>query len=257
MRKLMTLEKAPFPKMQFEKIFWEGEDELPSWAGFLARKAKAMLGEPGDGRVKVRVTPPKSRMPVITGRVLLFMFVVILGLKVAGMFVGKLSGPMGKVSWWIVGVPLVCWLLVSLMRLIAGKRAAAPTEEQVGAYEFLKQNEKAVGSAVLKAVFDEYPRLRKGFGKDEWEEMGARITQVNQAEEMKRLIGVESANVLNLEKDGRAYLRLDFNCNWDLKGFGVVVHGMKVVDIGPVDGVFDVEVAGRDGGVGIGRHHEN
>jgi hypothetical protein len=252
----MTMEKAPFPKMKFEKVFWEGEDELPSWAGFLPRRSRAPLGESGDGRIKVRVIPPKSRAPAVTGRLLLAVFVIVLGLKVAGLYVAKLAGWMNKVSWWIVAVPLVCYILVQMMRMIAGKRHVAPTEEQVGAYEFLKQNEGAVAKAVLKAVFDDYPRLRKGFGKDEWEEMGARIQQVNQTEEMKRFVGIESARVMNLEKDGRAYLGLEFNCNWDQKGFDVVVHGFRVVEIGPADGEFASQAAERDGGERVGNYRE-
>jgi hypothetical protein len=257
MRKLMTMEKAPFPKLVFDgKVFWEGEDELPSWAGFRPRKSRAPLGETGDGRVKVRVIPPKSRAPVITGRLLLAVFAIVLGLKVAGLYVAKLAGPMSKVSWWIVGVPLVCYFLVRVMRMIGAHRAAKPTSEQEGAYEFLKQNEQAIGKAVLKAVFDEYPRLRKGFGKDEWEEMGARVMQVNQMEEMKVMIGIESARVMNLEKDGRAYLGFEFNCNWDQKGFDVVTHGFRVVEIGPANGEFDAEAAQRDGGERVGRYSE-
>src|SRR5215212_121098 len=89
--------------LRFVKPVWEGEGELPSWAGFMPRKSKAMLGEPGDGRVKVRVRPPKSRAPVITGRVLLFFFFVLLGMKVAALKSAQMSRLMGRVSWWIIG----------------------------------------------------------------------------------------------------------------------------------------------------------
>ncbi len=253
MSMMSTIDVGMIPGLRFVKPAWEGEEELPSWAGFMPRKSRAPMGESGDGRVKIRVRPPKSRAPVITGRVLLFLFVVILGLKAAGIFVAKMHGPMGKVSWWIVGVPAVCYFLVKVMAAIAGRRATAPTEEQVGAYGFLKQNEVQLGAAVLKAVFEEYPRLRKGFGKDEWEEMGQRILQVNQTEEMKRLIGPENVQVLNYAKDGRAYVWFEFNCNWDQKGFGVLTHGMRIVEIGPVDGRFEEEAVGKDGGVRVGK----
>src|SRR3954464_5134986 len=121
MGKRMKLERAPFPPMNFEHGWWEGEDALPSWAGFWTRGTSTMAENRAyEGRVKVTVKPPRTRAPVITGRVLLFFFLVLLGLKVGAHWSPQLARLMARVSWWIVGVPLACYFLVQIMGAIGG-----------------------------------------------------------------------------------------------------------------------------------------
>ena len=256
MGKKFKLERAPFPAMIFGHGWWEGDDVLPSWAGFWTRGTSTMAENRAfEGRVKVTVTPPKTRMPVITGRLLLFLFVVLLGMKLGARWNAQLSHLMAKVSWWIVGVPLVCYFLVQIMRTIGRRRGIEPTEEQVGAYEFVKQNDAPLSKTVLKAVFDDYARIRKGFRPEDWEGLGTNATQVNQAEEMKKLIGLLSVHVLNLEKDGRAYVAFEFESSWDHEQkFEVVTHGMRIVEIGPAGKRLDEELAVSDGGKRVGRN---
>ena len=255
MGKRMKLERAPFPQMNFGHGWWEGDDVLPSWAGFWTRGTSTMAENRAyEGRVKVTVTPPRTRMPVITGRLLLFLFLVVLGMKLGARWNAQLSHLMAKVSWWIVGVPLVCYFLVQIMRKIGRRRGIEPTEEQVGAYEFVKQNDAPLSKTVLKAVFDDYARIRKGFRPEDWEGLGTNATQVNQAEEMKKLIGLLSVHVLNLEKDGRAYVAFEFESSWDHEQkFEVVTHGMRIVEIGPAGKRLDEELAVSDGGKRVGR----
>src|SRR6185503_18332574 len=116
MGKRMKLDRAPFPPMSFGNGWWEGDDVLPSWAGFWTRGTSTMAENRAfEGRVGVTVTPPRTRAPVITGR-LLFLFFVLLGLKIGSRWSGELSRLMARVSWWIVGVPLACYFLVQMMR---------------------------------------------------------------------------------------------------------------------------------------------
>ena len=256
MGKRIKLERAPFPPMNFGHGWWEGDDVLPSWAGFWTRGTSTMAENRAyEGRVKVTVTPPRTRAPLITGRVLLFLFFVLLGLKIGAHWSGQLSRLMSKISWWIVGVPLACYFLVQIMRAIGRRRGIEPTEEQVGAYEFVKSNDAPLSKTVLKAIFDDYARIRKGFRSEDWEGLGTNVTQVNQAEEMKKLIGLMSVHVLNLEKDGRAYVAFEFESSWDHEhGFEVVTHGMRVVEIGPAGARLDEQLAVSDGGRRVGRN---
>jgi len=256
MGKKFKLERAPFPAMTFGNRWWEGDDLLPSWAGFWTRGTSTMAENRAfEGRVKITVTPPRTRMPVITGRLLLFLFIVVLGMKLGARWSSQLSHLMAKVSWWIVGVPLVCYFLVQIMRRIGGRRGIEPTEEQVGAYEFVKQNDAPLAKTVLKAVFDDYARIRKGFRPEDWEGLGTNVTQVNQAEEMKKMIGLLSVHVLNLEKDGRAYVAFEFESSWDHEQkFEVVTHGMRIVEIGPAGARLDEQLAVGDGGRRVGRN---
>ena len=256
MGKKFKLERAPFPSMAFGHVWWEGDDALPSWAGFWTRGTSTMAENRAyEGRVAVTVTPPRTRAPVITGRLLLFLLFVLLGLKIGAHWNTKLAGIMGRVSWWIVGVPLACYFLVQMLRAIGRRRRLEPTEEQVGAYEFVKSNDAPLAKAVLKAVFDDYARIRKGFRTEDWEGLGTNATQVNQAEEMKKLIGLQCVHVLNLEKDGRAYVAFEFESSWDHEQkFEVVTHGMRIVEIGPAGKRLDEQLAAGDGGKRVGRN---
>jgi hypothetical protein len=256
MGKKFKLERAPFPSMAFGHGWWEGDDALPSWAGFWTRGTSTMAENRAyEGRVTVTVQPQRTRAPVITGRVLLFFFIVLLGMKVGAMWSTQLARLMTKVSWWIVAVPLACYFLVQIMRRIGRRRGIEPTEEQVGAYEFVKSNDAPLAKAVLKAIFDDYARIRKGFRPEDWEGLGTNATQVNQAEEMKKLIGLLSVHVLNLEKDGRAYVAFEFESSWDHEQkFEVITHGLRIVEIGPAGKRFDEQLAASDGGTMVGRN---
>src|SRR3954464_943929 len=76
------LQRAPFPSMAFGHGWWEGDDALPSWAGFWTRGTSTMAENRAfEGRERVPVRAPKTRMPVIAGRWLLFLFVVLLGMN--------------------------------------------------------------------------------------------------------------------------------------------------------------------------------
>ncbi len=228
---------------------------LPSWAGFWTRGTSTMAENRAfEGRVNVTVMPPRTRAPVITGRLLLFLFLVLLGLKIGAHWNPQLSRLMARISWYIVGVPLACYVLVQMMRAIGGRRGIEPTDEQVGAYEFVKSNDGPLSKAVLKAVFDDYARIRKGFRSEDWEGLGTNVTQVNQAEEMKKLIGLLSVHVLNREKDGRAYVAFEFESSWDHEQkFEVITHGLRIVEIGPAGKRHDEELAVDDGGKMVGR----
>src|ERR1051325_10802717 len=144
MGKKFKLERAPFPSMAFGHVWWEGDDALPSWAGFWTRGTSTMAENRAyEGRVAVTVTPPRTRAPVITGRLLLFLLFVLLGLKIAAHWNAKLAGIMGRVSWWIVGVPLACYFLVQIMRRIGGGGGGGPAGGEGGGGEILEDNQGA------------------------------------------------------------------------------------------------------------------
>ena len=68
----------------------------------------------------------------------------------------QLARLMGRVSWWIVGVPLACYFLVQIMRAIGRRRGIEPTEEQVGAYEFVKHGYVIVDQLITYADLNRY-----------------------------------------------------------------------------------------------------
>jgi len=127
------------------------------------------------------VMPPRTRAPVITGGCCCFYSWFLLGLKNRRPLESPAVAPDGA------------HLLVHRRRAlgvlcpraddaaIGGRRGIEPTDEQVGAYEFVKSNDGPLSKAVLKAVFDDYARIRKGFRSEDWEGLGTNVTQVNQA----------------------------------------------------------------------------
>ncbi len=58
-------------------------------------------------------------------------------------------------------------------------------------------------------------------------------------EELRHLIGLHQIHVLPWLRDGMSYVGLEFGCTWDDEhGFGILLHGSRVVDIGSADAAF-------------------
>jgi hypothetical protein len=122
----------------------------------------------------------------------------------------------------------------------------APAKEQVAAFEYVKEHEEELSKAVLGAVFDEYPKLRRKYREFGDEEL---MPEIERPEELKKLIQLGALHVLNVSRGGRAYVGFDLECNWDDEhGLGVMTHGERVVAIGIADASFDEQVALSDGG---------
>ena len=90
-----------------------------------------------------------------------------------------------------------------------------PTSEEVRAYEFLLNHEETVRDAVLDAIFEAYPGMRDSYGYDE-EEAEELMPAIQQAGELRNLIGLSTVHILCVAKDGVAYV-----------GSNSVARGMK------------------------------
>lgn len=121
-----------------------------------------------------------------------------------------------------------------------------PRPEQARAFQFLLDNEQAVSSAVLAAVFSEYPSPRDFYGYDE-EEAAELMPEIEQAEQLGSLIGLSGIHVLAVAKDGFAYVGFEFGCTWDDEhGLGVITHRDRVVAVGGADASFLAWIARWD-----------
>jgi len=119
-----------------------------------------------------------------------------------------------------------------------------PAEEQGAALEYLKANEEEIRGAVLAAIFKAYfkgPARFLVFLEDE--EMPGSV------EELEELVSLGAVHILNVAKDGKAYVGFEFDCAWDDEhGVGVLTHGKKVVAAEIAHSAYDEYAAERDGG---------
>jgi hypothetical protein len=121
-----------------------------------------------------------------------------------------------------------------------------PLPEQVQAFRFLLENERAVANSVLRAIFAEYPALRDSYGYDD-EEATELMPEMERAEQLQPLIGLSNVHVLNVAKDGIAYIGFEFGCAWDDEhGLGVMTHRDRVIEVGGADTSFLAWIAERD-----------
>jgi hypothetical protein len=88
-----------------------------------------------------------------------------------------------------------------------------PSPEQVEAFRFVLEQERAVGSSVLRAIFAACAGLRESYGDDD--EAEKLMPEIEQPEQLRHLIGLSSVHVLNVARNGVAYVGFEFGCTWD------------------------------------------
>jgi len=144
-------------------------------------------------------------------------------------------------------------VLVTTVDADAPGGPAPPTPEQVDAYRFLKEHESAIARAVLADVFEMYPheseQLLYDLDVPEDEENDV-LPEISSPEGLRELMGIRMVNVLEVAKDGTAYVGLVFGCAWDHEdGCGVLLHRDRIVGGGFGETAFDDHCARADGGV--------
>jgi hypothetical protein len=121
---------------------------------------------------------------------------------------------------------------------------AEPAKEQGAALEYLKENEEAIRGAVLAAIFKAYfkgpARFLVFLGDDQMPQ---------KVEELEDLVSLAAVHILNVAKDGKAYVGFEFDCAWDEEhGVGVLTHGQRVVAAEIAHTAYDEYAAENDGG---------
>jgi len=128
----------------------------------------------------------------------------------------------------------------------SGDPPTPPVGEQARAFGLLLENERAVADSVLRAILAAYPGLRDAYDYDE-EEVAELMPDIERAEQLRGLIGLSHVHVLNVAKDGIAYIGFEFGCTWDDEhGLGVMTHRGRVVEVGGADTSFLEWIAGQD-----------
>jgi hypothetical protein len=125
--------------------------------------------------------------------------------------------------------------------------ASLLTPEQVQAYQYLLEHEAETQHGVLQAIFDEYPTMRFGFLEAVDEEEFHLMPDIQRPEDLRPLMGLSQVHILNVSKDGVAYVGFEFGCTWESEhGLGVMTHRGRVVAVGYADVSFLDWIAERD-----------
>jgi hypothetical protein len=127
-----------------------------------------------------------------------------------------------------------------------GRDTSPLLPDELASVQWLLDHDDEIASALLKGLLVEYPKLQLEYGyegaeRDEW------MPDVLSSDEFRSLIGLHSVHVHPLTKDGLPYFGYEFGCTWDEEhGLGVLMHGLRVVEIGGADTAFMLWVAERD-----------
>lgn len=114
-----------------------------------------------------------------------------------------------------------------------------PTVAQARAFTRLLEQNKVMDDAVIRAVFEEYPRFRQLYKEFDAENAAEAAPPVSSIDGLERLIDLLNVHVLDVEKDGEAYVGFEFACTWDEEhGLGVMTHAGRVVEVGQADTSF-------------------
>ena len=120
------------------------------------------------------------------------------------------------------------------------------TQEHVAAYEYVLKHQEKIKDNILNALFTEYQNLQEQYGYDE-EESKELMPKIDSPASFVSLIELSSVCILNISKDGVAYVGFSFWCTWDDEhGLGVMTHKDRVVEIGGADTAFVTWMAERD-----------
>jgi hypothetical protein len=125
-----------------------------------------------------------------------------------------------------------------------------PCEEQVAAYQYLKEHEPEVTGAVLRGVLEYYGSLRPDYvspGEDD-----AHMPAISTTDQLRPLMGLGLVHVHDLAKERIAYIGFECGCTWDPEhGVGIMMHKDRVVSVGQGDTAFLDWVAEKDGAVRV------
>ncbi|MEZ0265896.1 MAG: hypothetical protein ACAI43_14290 [Phycisphaerae bacterium] len=126
--------------------------------------------------------------------------------------------------------------------------ALPPAPEQVAAYAYLKENDRAILAVAVRAIFDVYAEWQGRYMFDD-EKQAEVMPDLATPDDLRRLIGLGTVHVLNVAKDGYAYVGLELGCTWDEEhGTGILLHKDRVIDLGAADASFIDWPALDDGG---------
>jgi hypothetical protein len=122
---------------------------------------------------------------------------------------------------------------------VNSKTDCPPSEAQRKALQFQLEHGAEVRQSALDALLRHYHEIRDEC-MEELVLTDEEMPPIQSTEQFRRLIGLHTVHIRPFEKEGMAYVGLEFGCTWeDEHGLGILVHGARVVEIGAADTAFD------------------
>jgi hypothetical protein len=119
-------------------------------------------------------------------------------------------------------------------------------EIHLNAYNYLIENQEEIKKTMLEYLLNSYPDLQEQYGY-EGDEKTEFMPHVTTSEEFKPLIQISNIHLMNVAKDGAAYVGYEFGCKWDDEhGIGFMTHKNRIIDLGMADTSFLTWVARKD-----------
>jgi hypothetical protein len=119
-------------------------------------------------------------------------------------------------------------------------KISPPSNAQERAFCFVRDNDEVLRNKILKAIFEEYPKMRETFREFLGEELDQQMPELRESSELKRLIGLSTVHISDVEKEGVAYVGFEFGCTWEEEhGLGVMTHGDRIIEVGDAETAFD------------------
>lgn len=133
------------------------------------------------------------------------------------------------------------------VEVMVGEYVSSPeflslTDEHVNAYGFTVADQHQVKENILNALMPYYRQVQEDYGLDE--DGSSPVTAI---EQFKDLVGLSRIHLLDVSKDGYAYVGYEFGCTWDEEhGLGVMTHKDRVIEIDSADIAFNTWTAQED-----------
>jgi len=119
-------------------------------------------------------------------------------------------------------------------------------KSHISALKFLVENQVKIKEKILKSLLEKYRELQTSYGYEgrDKEEL---MPDASRESDFKALIRLSVVHLLNVEKDGLAYVGYEFDCTWDEEhGLGIMTHKDKIIDIDGADTSFLTWIAKKD-----------
>lgn len=105
-------------------------------------------------------------------------------------------------------------------------------------YEYLLANQEKLLEVLLNYLLSQYPEMQNEYGYDK-EERNAYMPNVDAIVEFSEIIRPKRIHILDVEKDGFAYLGIHFWCLWDEEcELGFMMHKERIVEMGGGNSAF-------------------
>jgi hypothetical protein len=107
---------------------------------------------------------------------------------------------------------------------------ARPSAAQVNAFRYLLEHQEAIRNALVAAIFEVYPEIRRDRLADGYIEE-SQMPQLERPEQLKSSVGLSTVHVLPAVKNELAYLGFEFGCTWDEEhGLGAIMHQDRLLE---------------------------